>query len=452
MKKLSPTAARLIVTAGLLALTACGGGKSSESNVTASSITATNAQYVVFAWNDLGMHCLNPSYDTAVILPPYNTVWAQVVKRGSPPQVATSGLTVEYRIVNNTVSDTKRTYGQFWDNVLALFGISLARNTGLNLEDPGVHNGLAGTMLPKGDHFQVNGIPVTPVDDNGVWNPYQVAEVTVKDAGGTVLAQTRTTVPTSDEINCAKCHPASAANNNNPFLDILQKHDRLHQPPDGLLVPRKPVLCAGCHGSPALGTTGPGDSGKYLSAAIHRAHANRVAPDGSPATCFDCHPGGSTKCNRSLAHTTADGNCTACHGTLRQVAYSIISSARIPWQNEPKCVTCHSGIAGINTGTTLYRNAKDHGGIYCAGCHGSPHAMVPSREASDNYQAIQYQGKAKSIGSCGVCHAGSKGAGLGEFIEEHGPGGQATACNICHTAVTSNSAGSWPHQYQWRNR
>ena len=26
--------------------------------------------YVVFAWNDLGMHCLNPSYDKAVILPP----------------------------------------------------------------------------------------------------------------------------------------------------------------------------------------------------------------------------------------------------------------------------------------------------------------------------------------------------------------------------------------------
>jgi len=24
-----------------------------------------------------GMHCLNPSYDTAVILPPYNTIWAR---------------------------------------------------------------------------------------------------------------------------------------------------------------------------------------------------------------------------------------------------------------------------------------------------------------------------------------------------------------------------------------
>jgi len=52
-------------------------------------------EYVVFVWNDLGMHCLNPTYDTAVILPPYNTVWAQVIKRGNPPQIVTTDLTAE---------------------------------------------------------------------------------------------------------------------------------------------------------------------------------------------------------------------------------------------------------------------------------------------------------------------------------------------------------------------
>lgn len=35
-----------------------------------------SGEYVLFAWNDLGMHCLNPTYNTAVILPPYNTVCA----------------------------------------------------------------------------------------------------------------------------------------------------------------------------------------------------------------------------------------------------------------------------------------------------------------------------------------------------------------------------------------
>jgi hypothetical protein len=431
-------------------LIACSGA--SETKNTA--ITAASAQYVVLAWNDLGMHCLNPTYDTAVILPPYNTVWAQVIKRGNPPQIVTSGLSVEYSVIDNTTSANKGKFGQFWQNVQALFGLTapLEADHGLNLEDPDIHNSLAGKMVAKTDHFQVNGIPATPVNDKGVWNPYQVIEVTVKDGGNNIVAQTRTTLPTSDEINCAKCHIPGPANNNNVFLDILQKHDALHQPPDGLLVPKQPVLCAGCHGSPALGQNTPGDSGKFLSQAIHRAHATRTAPDGSPITCFDCHPGNTTRCNRSLAHTASDGNCTNCHGSIRQVAYSIISSARIPWVNEPKCVSCHSDVAEVDTATLLYRNAKGHGSVYCAGCHGSPHAMVPSREASDNYQAMQYQGRAKSIGSCGACHQGSKGPGLNEFLENHGNGNTLSACNVCHTAITTIAPDNWPHKFQWRNR
>lgn len=434
----------------LAALVACGGGDSPSET----SVPAQTAKYVVFAWNDLGMHCLNPTYDTAVILPPYNTVWAQVIERGNPPRVVTTGLTVEYRIVNNTSSATKGSFGQFWQHVQALFGLTapLATDTGINLEDPAVHNGLAGTMLAKEDHFQVNGVPVTPIDDSGVWNPFQVMEVTVKDASGAIVAQTKATVPTSDEINCAKCHLPGPSNNNNAFLDILQKHDALHQPPDGLLVPSQPILCASCHGTPALGLNDPGDSGKFLSEAIHRAHATRTAPDGSAITCFDCHPGATTRCNRSLAHTAGDGSCTSCHGTVRQVAYSIISSGRIPWVNEPKCANCHGGVAEVDTGATLYRNAKGHGAVYCAGCHSSPHAMVPSREASDNFQAIQYQGGAKSIGSCGVCHDGSRGAGISGFLQQHGSDGTATACSVCHTAITTTSPTSWPHQFQWRNR
>ncbi len=51
-------------------------------------------EYSVFAWNDLGMHCLNPTYDKLVILPPYNNVMVQVVRRGNPPEIVTSGITV----------------------------------------------------------------------------------------------------------------------------------------------------------------------------------------------------------------------------------------------------------------------------------------------------------------------------------------------------------------------
>ena len=423
----------------VLALVSCsaGTGNGNGGGGNAKSIPATSMTYVAFAWNDLGMHCLNPTYDKAVILPPYNTLWVQVVKRGNPPEIVTSGITVEYAIRGNAFSYGKRSYGQFWDNCPALFGIALTHDTGLNLEDPGIHNGLTGTMLVKGDHFQANGIPVVPVDDTLIWNPYQVADITVKNSGtGAVLVQTRATVPTSDEINCGKCHGAD------PLLDVLQKHDS----EEGTsLEADRPVLCASCHGSPALGQSGPGSSGFYLSRAIHGFHASKNA------TCYDCHPGTTTKCSRSTAHTAADGNCVACHGTMSDVASSVATGSRTPWLQEPKCATCHAGIAQVDTGTTLYRNASGHAGLSCPACHGSPHAQVPSNQASDNYQATQYQTGVRTIGDCKVCHDTSKGEGIDGFTEAHG-GSRATACSVCHTTGPAADASHWPHQYQWKSR
>jgi hypothetical protein len=439
-------AVRLCCAVAVFAV-ALGGCSSSEApdGGRAVTIPANAMDYVVFAWNDLGMHCLNPTYDEAVILPPYNTVWAQVIRRGNPPQIVTQGLTVEYRIVDNTYSYGKTdTHGgqfaQFWDNSQALFGVALAHDQGLNLEDPGIHNGLSGTMVLKGDHFQVNGIPLVPVNDAGVWNPYQVIEVTVKQ-GGTVIAQTYATVPTSDEINCARCHGAT-----DPFGDVLLKHDQLH---GTSLVSSTPVLCANgtCHTSPALGQSGEGADG-YLSAAIHGAHASRGA------ACMDCHPGTVTRCSRSLAHTAPDGNCTTCHGSMDQVASSI-ESGRAPWATEPKCqnAACHVGVDEVDTQTTLYRNATGHHGVSCPVCHDSPHAMYPSREATDNYQPVQYQTTVKTIGSCAVCHASSRGAGAGQnFAEAHGgTGGEPNACRVCHTVVPTTTA-DWPHAYTWQAR
>jgi hypothetical protein len=402
-------------------------------------------EFVIFAWNDLGMHCLNPTYDTAVVLPPYNTVWVQVIRRGNPPQVVTDGITVQYRIINNTYSYGKThgqsNFGGFWDNCLALFGVSLAHDTGLNLVDPDIHNGLSGTMVAKGDHFEADGIPLTPVDDSSVWNPYQVVEVTARDSGNNIIAQTRATAPTSDEMNCGKCHGP------NGFSDALAKHDTRQ---GTTLSAEKPVLCSSCHGSPALGQSGPGSSGKYLSQAMHGFHADKGAG------CYDCHPGLTTQCSRSLKHAGTDGtgNCITCHGTLATVAGSI-ASGRVPWQSEPKCVACHVGVAQVDTGVTLYRNAKDsHGNLYCAACHSSPHAMIPTSQATDSSQAIQYQSRAKTIGSCGVCHVSSRGEeeSIGEFLEQHGSSNPETrtACNVCHTSVSSDTS-KWPHAYQWKN-
>jgi hypothetical protein len=405
-----------------------------------SNVPAASNEYVVFAWNNLGMHCLNPTYNELVILPPYNTVQAQVIKRGDPPQIITSGVTVEFSIMNNTSSYRKRAYGGFWDNFTALFGgTPPAHDIGLT------GTGLSGTMANQaGTNFYIaEGVPLVPVNDAGIWNPYQVYEITVKDNSNNLLVTTEATAPTSDEINCAKCHTAGTTS---VFTNILHSHDVAI---GTSLVSQEPVLCASCHGSPALGTNGPGSSGKYLSQAIHSFHATKNA------SCYDCHPGTATKCSRSIRHmgSTGDGNCTTCHGQLADVASSI-DNGRVPWVTEPKCVDCHTGVDGVDTGTDLYRNANGHGNVMCAACHGSPHAMYPAREVSDNYQPNQYQGSTiKSIGSCGVCHGNSRGDGVGgEFSSTHGGSnpGVKNACFVCHTSISTNTA-SWPHAYTWKN-
>lgn len=391
--------------------------------------------YVVFAWNDLGMHCLNATYDKAVILPPYNNLLVQVVKRGDPPQIITGDITVEYSLVGNTTSYNKRQYGGFWDNITALFGLaSLEHDVGLT------GNRLSGMMTAATDHYEATGIPVTPVNDLGVWDPLQIAQITVKDKSGKTVASTRATVPTSDDINCAKCHGQDA------FNDILAEHDDEN---GTNLMNSKPVLCATCHGSAALGKMGRGSSGKYLSEALHGFHADKKA------SCYDCHPGNTTKCNRSAKHTAADGNCTRCHGTMEQLASST-NSGRVPWVNEPSCSSCHTGVTDVGSNAMLYRNSKGHGDMMCAACHGSPHAMVPSLKDADNYQSMQYQPYSKSpktLGSCGTCHGSSRGDDdLKEFMKAHGGSkpDKENGCFICHTSVEYKIA-KWPHAFTWKN-
>ncbi len=335
-----------------------------------------------------------------------------------------------------------RNYAQFWDNAPGLFGVDLAHNTGLNFVDADIHNGLTGTMLLKGDRYEADGIPIVPINDALTWDPYQVAEIVVRDASsGAELARTRTTAETSDEINCAKCHGQTI--NDVDIGSVLASHDKLSE--TTFVADGTPVLCAECHGSPVLGTTGPGSAEEYLSYAIHVFHNTQTI------ACYDCHPGTTTLANRSAAHDGTDGNCTACHGDLISLGYSIYGG-RVPWETESKCVECHTFVAEVDTGTLLYRNGTGHGGLSCPACHGPAHAQIPSTKDSDNYQAVQYQAKAMPVGSCKVCHSSTKGGGLNGVVTAHG-GGTPTSCNVCHTGpITTTNPLQFPHRFQQRRR
>ncbi|HMK42865.1 MAG TPA: carboxypeptidase regulatory-like domain-containing protein [Dissulfurispiraceae bacterium] len=61
----------------------------------AQAIPAKNMNYVIMTWNDLGMHCDQDDYSYFGVLPPFNTLHAQIFRRGSEgADLITSGITV----------------------------------------------------------------------------------------------------------------------------------------------------------------------------------------------------------------------------------------------------------------------------------------------------------------------------------------------------------------------
>ena len=342
---------------------------------------------IVLSWNDLGMHCMNRDHDQISILPPYNNLLAQVILRGdenSWPQVLTEGVTLEYSIPGNTYSVGKT---NFWDYAYDLFGVHLPPNIGLT----GL--GLTGEFTSHPDYWAAEGIPVTPFTDAEplMEDPYQQALVILRDEFGTELHRSEPVIPVSTEVNCVSSGCHSSVDN------ILNMHSD-----DGGFDPSNtPILCAWCHGSPPLTGPDPGPHG-YFSKVIHEKHSFIDNQIPGIAGCEKCHPGPNTACLRGTMATDYGMICQDCHGDMDQMKNSI-ENGRIPWLNEPACRDCHTAQYGEPVGQ-LYRLSTGHGGVMCAGCHNSPHAIWPSRESRDNENAVALQGHSGILRECNVCH------------------------------------------------
>ena len=356
--------------------------------LTNGTVNVVSTPYAVFGYNDLGMHCMNADFSEIMVLPPFNTLHAQVVRRsGEEPDIIPEGVTVEYMIPGNTQSAGKTNFWKYWQSI---FGPPTPPNIGLT------GNGLRGTMSPTGHNdWAATGIPIVPVDDSGRDNPYPLALITVKNEAGSVLARTQAVVPVSTEMSCFLCHDTSGIST---ALDILRDHDRLH---GTTLEAQRPVLCASCHADNALGL--PGQAGvPNLSAAMHSAHAERMGNITLDEVCYACHPGVRTQCQRDV-HYAHNITCTDCHGDMAAVG----NPARNPWVDEPRCGDCHSRPGfSFEQANTLYRDSVGHKNIHCAACHGSPHAITPTVTAADNVQATALQGYPGVISNCTVCHSG----------------------------------------------
>ncbi|MCA9898047.1 MAG: hypothetical protein H6654_12375 [Ardenticatenaceae bacterium] len=368
--------------------------------------TVPQRDYIVMAWNDLGMHCYNRDFQDLAVLPPYNTLWAQVIKVGDPPQLVSSGITVTYAFPDNTYSVGK---SNFWDYDQQLFGVDLPPDVGL------AGYGLAGDMAFHDDHFVAEGIPLTEFLDSNLTNPYpyQLAEITVLDQNtGDVLAHTTAVAPVSTEMNCDDCHfdggvegvATGRIETNILTLHDTQNMDEYPSSLPGALMDRRPVLCAECHASNALGTAGFPNI-PSLSNAMHQKHEGEV-PD-TQEGCYKCHPGPNTLCLRDVMSDEHNMDCLDCHSSM-----DAVSKNPEPWLNEPRCdnAACHG--SAYQQDQALYRLSKGHGDLYCAACHDSPHAIAPSREVNDGIKFIELQGYNNTLEVCTVCHLTEPDGGI----------------------------------------
>ncbi len=481
--------------------------------------TVASAQKLI-GWNNLGMHCMDDDYSVFAILPPYNTVDCQLINASGKLVRDPAGFSLTYEaIADPDGSINRRSHGKtnFWEHSQALFGASLPAETGLTGKKmPGPFNEpqpLDFNALMN--WFEAAGIPITPIDDAGHLNPYPVLRLTARSTTGTLLATTDVVLPVSAEMDCRKCHASDSGpaakpaagwvNDPNPArdhrLNILRLHDERHlgttvyanalsaakYTAEGLhasvVVQQKPVLCAACHASEALGTGGA-EGVSPLTRAMHSRHANVVGP-GSPLTldhsanrssCYQCHPGSETRCLRGAmgSAVAADGStamqCQSCHGSMSQVG----AADRTGWLDEPNCQQCHTGSATLNNGQirytsvfeangiprvpasalfatnpdtpaagkSLYRFSKGHGGLQCGACHGSTHAEYPALHRNDNLQSVKLQGHAGVVANCTACHSSMPNTVSGgphgmhptgsAWIKSHDDHGKSASCLACH--------------------
>jgi mono/diheme cytochrome c family protein len=410
-------------------------------------------EYVLLAWNNLGMHCISDSDPYWILLPPANDLFAQLIRKDDFPEIVTQGVKLRYKVQKGFQNPAGEV--RFWEFSQSLVGKKLPLNVGVSgnpVTDGEMH------LNEDLRAFEASLVPVVPYPKDGSFNPYPLYTVeAVDEDSGEVLAKTRFVAPTSTEMGCKNCHGGEwrvdgvAGFSDETSANILKVHDRINQ--TDLLEKAKagnPMLCQSCHSDPVLGAEGkPGIPN--FPAAIHGFHANYLTDRGTEA-CFKCHPSstaGPTGCLRGV-HAGLGLDCVSCHGTLEDHALSLLKyekekgkdvqklmrhleprtvknkemiNPRLPWINEPDCLNCHvefnkpesKDVTGFNQWTEdasgLFRLRTGYMGIMCEACHGSTHANYPADNIygknRDNIPPMQYQGNNLPIGAennCRVCH------------------------------------------------
>lgn len=438
-----------------------------------------NDNYQLLAYNDLGMHCMDDDYSVFSILPPYNTLVAQLIKKeeGDAKRI-TSGVEITYESAKSLTgvwNTTSKNKTNFWDYVYKLFNTELSPDIGLK-GNPTPSKKPAKMRYDKNhDWWVAEGIPIVPKDDDGRVDYYPLVKVTAKDKNGNILAQTITVLPVSDEMNCKKCHSSNSnyldakplkgwVNDPNPSKDyrynILRLHDQKHNISSYLTKLQSkgynykssleetarggtPILCAACHKSNALSMDGF-SSLPSLSQAIHDEHKNVKDPSNglllndieNRNACYACHPGSFTQCLRGAMGSAKDQNgknimeCQSCHGTMSAVG----KEGRDAWLDEPTCQNCH-------------QNSKRYTTAVVDKFSGTLRDFLDKRFATNPDTPVKGKSlyrfsKGHGGVSCSACHGSthaiyksSKPEDNLQSISAQGHAGTIAECTACHKSV-----------------
>ncbi len=477
-----------------------GSATSAAASLTVNPAVSGTAGTLLLGWNNLGMHCMDKDFSVFSILPPYNTIEAQLIVNGALVTSGT-GYSVTYEAVadpSGSINTTDQGKTDFYQYTPYLYG-ALPMDMGLKgWAMPGAANTPQGMLFENNNSpaagvstpvnwFRAEAIPITPYDDAMQKNEYPMMRLVARDAAKNIVATSDIVVPVSDEMDCKACHASGTGtamplegwvNDANPErdyrLNILRLHDELQDPntypgilssngfsPQGLyqdvVTTGQPVLCAKCHLSEAIQGSGYGDL-PPLTTAIHSVHAGVTDPltgttlDNAVnrSACYRCHPGSNTKCLRGAmgAAVASDGTmemqCQSCHGNLSSVA----NANRVGWFMEPNCQSCHTGTATSNNGQIRYTSCFDANG----------NVRVPVNQTfatTPNTPATGLSLYRFSIGhgglQCSACH----GSTHAEFptsepndnirnTELQGHAGPMVECSVCHSTVPTTSNGG-PH-------
>lgn len=407
-------------------------------------------EYVLLGWTGQGMHYISDNNRFFGLSNPGTTIYAQLIKRGKPPEIVSGNIELTYRIEDGFDMPSSRI--DFWKHSKALFGREIKENEGLS------GNKTDGKMDYNENimAYSAADIPVVPYRKDGAYIPFPMIYIEARDAqNGRVLCSTGISVPASTEMGCRNCHGGNWAKksmtglSDETALDIIRAHDRSNRTELEALVKRgNPQMCSKCH-SKVQADTDIGTKHLNLSASIHGFHANYISKN-DPDPCSNCHTSsGFSKSYRGI-HSSIGLECSNCHGKMEDHALSLLihekkdgkKSAeklmknlyprladsvtqiepRKPWVNQPDCLNCHTGFNPPDTdqspqnmwtrdAKSLYKMRSDEVGIMCPACHGITHAEYPAAnifgDERENFQPLMYQKNRYPIGAnknCSLCH------------------------------------------------